>query len=109
MARPNVLEPLIEETMSGGEKPLNEGWLADEIIGNVLSRTSRGTPRGVKNALLSMFNKGRVGRAFEYVYDERGRPILRRMRYWNRDAFVFGDTPDGFELNEYDNTPRKER
>ena len=117
MARPNKMEPLIEaallyvdgasETTYKSMADVAQGMLAEEIIAYVLART-KGTPRGVQNALLSAFNKGRVGRAYEYVYDDRGRPVLRRMRYWHYTR-PSRDMPEGYQQMEFDETPRREK
>ena len=103
MARPNKLEPLIDKTLLGKK----DGMLAEEISEAVLSQV-RATPRGVQNALLSMFNKGHIGRAYEYVYDERGRPVLRRMRYWHYIRSTW-NLPEGYQQYEYNDRPRREK
>jgi hypothetical protein len=117
MARPNKLEPLITDALlyedREGERFYKsteagaQGMLAEEIIAVVLPKT-RATPRGVQNALLSMFNKGHVGRAYEYVYDERGRPVLRRMRYWHYTRSG-RNLPEGYQQYEYNDKPRREK
>ena len=104
MARPNKLEPLIEGALRGKD----DGMLAEEISEAVLPQV-RATPRGVQNALLSMFNKGHVGRAYEYVYDERGRPVLRRMRSWHYTAMQYAKMPEGYQQYEYTDRPRREK
>jgi hypothetical protein len=106
MARPNKLEPLIKDALRG--ENWQQGMLAEEIAAEVLAKT-KATPRGVQNALLSMFNKGHVGRAYEYVYDERGRPILRRMRYWNPVDMRYSKMPEGYQQLTYDDKPRREK
>lgn len=104
MARPNKTAPIIEEYAVSHP----EGFLADEVTSAVLEQNPGASPRAVQHSLLSLFAKGYLGRAYEWVFAENGRPVMRRMRYWWHDQ-PFAERPEGFESRPLDTSPRREK
>lgn len=81
MARPNELEPIVEEAVLGS---VRQGITLREIIEmtGIIAREEK-TVRGLKAAALRLFKKGRVVRAFEYYHpDNNPEGWARQYRYW---------------------------
>jgi hypothetical protein len=104
MARPNRTVPAIEAYAVAHP----EGFLSEDALTAVLEQNPSASPRSVQHSLLSLFERGYLGRAYEWVFSESGRPVMRRMRYWWHDA-PFASHPEGYESRPLDTTPRREK